>query len=504
MNDLKPFRFWCQKVLPLVYDDSLSYYEILCKVVVYLNKTIETVNSLSENFDELKQMFNTLKKYVDNYFKNLDVQNEINKKLDDMARSGELTLIFQKYFNFYVTPQMYGAKGDGVNDDTEFIKSALASGKVVVFPSGIYLISETLEITDDKTVMGCGITNTTITSNGHVSIFNITGKNNVIKNIGIKGRTNTSILTKPEYGINLNYNKDDGADSRNTLSNIEVYYFKTGIIMTNSSRSCVLGECKISWCDKAINCVGTDNNFNNILVSFCKSGITLYNNNLLTNSKCFEISTTALSLTGSRNMVTNFDLQEFYVGLYIVANNNSINNLSYSHAGTYYNFETGKAVTDHSGLLMTIDGKYNIINFLYDSTDSYYIDTLIKGSGLTNTINGKINDVHATNIFQSATLNWEYNNSIIYNGFNVLYNRNLGTSYNNTETVTIPYKVKRVIIRSTEVADNRETIYYNEIATLHTTYLTIVGTTKVKIDDNKITLLNKTNELNKIDIFYVE
>ena len=27
------FRFWCQKVLPLVYDDSLSYYEILCKVV---------------------------------------------------------------------------------------------------------------------------------------------------------------------------------------------------------------------------------------------------------------------------------------------------------------------------------------------------------------------------------------------------------------------------------------------------------------------------------------
>jgi len=23
-TDLQPFRFWCQKVLPLVYDDSLS------------------------------------------------------------------------------------------------------------------------------------------------------------------------------------------------------------------------------------------------------------------------------------------------------------------------------------------------------------------------------------------------------------------------------------------------------------------------------------------------
>ena len=33
---LQPFRYWCQKVLPLVYDDSLSYYELLCKVVDYL------------------------------------------------------------------------------------------------------------------------------------------------------------------------------------------------------------------------------------------------------------------------------------------------------------------------------------------------------------------------------------------------------------------------------------------------------------------------------------
>ena len=504
MNDLRPFRFWCQKVLPLVYDDGLSYYEILCKVVDYLNKTMENVNALSENFDELQTAFKTLKDYVDNYFKNLDVQNEINKKLDEMASSGELTIIFQKYFNFYVTPQMYGAKGDGINDDTEFIKSALSSGKNVVFPSGIYLISETLEITEDKTIMGCGITNTTITSNGGVSIFNITGKNNEIKNIGIKGRVNTSIITKPSYGINLNYNKGDGADSRNTLTNVEVYYFETGINISNPSRSCVLNECKISWCDKAINCIGTDNNFSNILVSFCKAGITLYNNNLLTNSKCFEISKTALSLTGSRTMISNFDMQEFNVGLYIVGNNNSINNLSYSHAGTYYNFDTSKAVIDHSGLLMTIDGSYNIINYLYDSTDNYYIDTLIKGSGLNNTINGKINDTHATNIYQSATLNWEYNNFILYNNFNILYNKKFGTSNNKDETINIPYKVKRVIIRSEELQPNNELIYYNEIVTLGTSYLTIVGTPKVKINDHNISLLIKTNDLNKISIFYLE
>lgn len=98
MNDLRPFRFWCQKVLPLVYDDELSYYELLCKVVNYLNKVIENINELSENFNELVKMFNTLKNYVDNYFKNLDVQKEINKKLDEMVKDGTFAKVFGNYF----------------------------------------------------------------------------------------------------------------------------------------------------------------------------------------------------------------------------------------------------------------------------------------------------------------------------------------------------------------------------------------------------------------------
>ena len=47
------FRFWCQKVLPLVYDDSLSYEELLCKVVNYLNKVIEDVNEIPDYIKEL-------------------------------------------------------------------------------------------------------------------------------------------------------------------------------------------------------------------------------------------------------------------------------------------------------------------------------------------------------------------------------------------------------------------------------------------------------------------
>lgn len=43
---IEPIRFYCQKVLPLVYDDSLSYYEALCKFAETLNETIKHVESI--------------------------------------------------------------------------------------------------------------------------------------------------------------------------------------------------------------------------------------------------------------------------------------------------------------------------------------------------------------------------------------------------------------------------------------------------------------------------
>ena len=62
--DLGKFRFWCQKVLPLVYDDSISYYEVLGKMVVYLNQVIDNVNADTENVLTLKQAFDELEAYV--------------------------------------------------------------------------------------------------------------------------------------------------------------------------------------------------------------------------------------------------------------------------------------------------------------------------------------------------------------------------------------------------------------------------------------------------------
>lgn len=66
------FRFWCQKVLPLVYDDSLSYYEVLCKLTDYINIMINNqeyfkseLDSYGLTIDQLQSDVNYLKSELD-------------------------------------------------------------------------------------------------------------------------------------------------------------------------------------------------------------------------------------------------------------------------------------------------------------------------------------------------------------------------------------------------------------------------------------------------------
>lgn len=49
------FRFWCQHVIPLVYDDSLSYYEVLCKAISYINNIITDLKTTQDNLGELAE-----------------------------------------------------------------------------------------------------------------------------------------------------------------------------------------------------------------------------------------------------------------------------------------------------------------------------------------------------------------------------------------------------------------------------------------------------------------
>lgn len=66
-KNLTHFRFWCQKVLPLVYDDSLSYYEILCKCVSYINDLIENDKIIYSEIEMLKSELLKIQKWIDDF-----------------------------------------------------------------------------------------------------------------------------------------------------------------------------------------------------------------------------------------------------------------------------------------------------------------------------------------------------------------------------------------------------------------------------------------------------
>ena len=65
--ELPTFKFWCQKVLPLVYDDSLSYYELLCKVVDYINNLINDQKGLSDELINLQREVKKVQEWIDNF-----------------------------------------------------------------------------------------------------------------------------------------------------------------------------------------------------------------------------------------------------------------------------------------------------------------------------------------------------------------------------------------------------------------------------------------------------
>ena len=93
VEKIKPsgiFTNYIYKAIPLAFDESMSYYETLCGVLSLLKTQEEVVNNNADLLAELES-------YVQNYFKNLDVQTEINNKLDEMAKNGQLADIIAQY-----------------------------------------------------------------------------------------------------------------------------------------------------------------------------------------------------------------------------------------------------------------------------------------------------------------------------------------------------------------------------------------------------------------------
>lgn len=108
LEKLTPFQFFALTNFPYIEADfdALTNYQLFCEITKYLNGISSSQNDVISNFNELLQNWNDFsealtsewtetKDYIDNYFDNLDVQEEINNKLDQMASDGSLLAVIQ-------------------------------------------------------------------------------------------------------------------------------------------------------------------------------------------------------------------------------------------------------------------------------------------------------------------------------------------------------------------------------------------------------------------------
>ena len=113
IKTISPFRNFCITIgaLPTSYLESMSYYEMLCWLCKYLENTINP--AINNNAEALKE----LQEYVANYFDNLDVTEEINNKLDEMAEDGTLAQI--------INVEMIGSLSNLTTDNKTNLVSAI-------------------------------------------------------------------------------------------------------------------------------------------------------------------------------------------------------------------------------------------------------------------------------------------------------------------------------------------------------------------------------------------
>lgn len=96
-KEILPFRRFVLQSFPWINEtfDALTNYELMGKIIEYLNTIISNENIIEGNMQNLYDAFVQLF----NYINDLDVQDEVNQKLDEMAEDGTLQEIMGAYLN---------------------------------------------------------------------------------------------------------------------------------------------------------------------------------------------------------------------------------------------------------------------------------------------------------------------------------------------------------------------------------------------------------------------
>ena len=262
------------------YEKSLPKIESKLKEA---DNAIDRVNNaIASGTQDLEVKDARVDKNGKSYAKLGDRLNEVDSQLEHNTNLLE-------YRNGYVSVKEYGAKGDGITDDTEAINNAISQNSSVILPPGKYLISSPIFIGYKKEIKGFG-DSTIITTNVSTDIFHV-GYRCVLDGFRVETWScpeyNSNIITVNDLTLREWINSEGNAALKTRIKNISVRSGNSGVdssVITLSMTNKINGKFDGFFdviLDNISN-VGYDNPIQYFLRSFCKNnlwitGVTLSN-----------------------------------------------------------------------------------------------------------------------------------------------------------------------------------------------------------------------------------
>ena len=348
------FTNYIAKVLPLAFDDSMSYYECLCALLNYINDTIvPDINNTNDGLGELQGFYEDLQSYVNTYFDNLDVQEEINNKLDAMVINGTLETLI----GAYIQPRI-DAQNIIINSIDDKV-DAVASGS----PSGVYATASALSSADPDhnkiyVVSADGkwyyydTSTTSWTAGGTYQASVDTGDvTDIRNNLNVTDKNIYNLLLNDDLDVYTNWEQGRIDTSGNDETNAQLYRTKNYIPINKQASYKFVGSngngCSIRIYDSSKNysrnvnfpATSTSNTatyiFNQTNDAYFRLSINVYQNDASTYpADPSNIEVNVLNNT-SYNTETSTDFNDFSDGITYITNNAGTLTNAPSTSGNY-------------------------------------------------------------------------------------------------------------------------------------------------------------------------
>lgn len=234
--------------------------------------------------------------------------------------------------NNYVTPEQYGAIGDGVANDATAMQNAINSGKMVLLSSKTYLLNSTMTITNPVKILGAGVSSILKTTS-NLPVLDIQSNLVTLSNFKILGNGRGTVTdyatTRPlQNGIKVDgsyYNNSVENVVFDSLGNAGIY----GLNNQNGVSTNVTSSINVNSCFFFSNLYGI--NFD-----------TLFEYNLVFNS-VFKDNETGIVIKGGNNPVVGGHIMNNRTGVSVISGTNDSHS-TLSSVTINHNIEYGISV----------------------------------------------------------------------------------------------------------------------------------------------------------------